>query len=105
MRLPPFEEVLKINVPQNNLTYTLYAWDDYVKVHTVRQVYVKKQSLGYYENSLNNRDFIRCHRSFMVNVAHINALKKGNQELRLTNGFHLPVSRNGYARLKTVLGL
>lgn len=91
-------------VPVAEVLY-LEAWDDYVKIHTAQQVFVKKQTLSYYENSLSKKEFVRCHRGFMVNVSHISALDHGNQELRLRNGFHLPVSKTGYTKLKETLGL
>jgi two-component system LytT family response regulator len=84
------------------------AWDDYVKIHCEDNVYVKKKTLSFYESCLNKNVFVRCHRSFLVNITQISAIDhpSGDQwELRLKNGFHLPVSRQGYARLKALLNL
>lgn len=86
----------------------LEAWDDYVKIHTASTVYVKKQTLAYYENSLNNKEFVRCHRSYIVNIQEITALDHhatDSKTLRLKSGFHLPVSRQGYVKLKSILGI
>lgn len=94
-------------IPTMEIFY-IEAWDDYVKIHTTDQTYVKKQTLTFYENSLDSKVFVRCHRSFLVNTAKITALDHGsgdNWEARLTNGYHIAVSKQGYGRLKEVLGI
>jgi len=94
-------------IPADQISY-IEAWDDYVKIHSGDQVFVKKKTMAFYEKSLGEKQFVRCHRSFLVNVSHISALDHhggDNTELRLRSGFHLPVSRQGYVRLKEILGL
>jgi two-component system, LytTR family, response regulator len=84
------------------------AWDDYVKVHTPHGVFVKKKTLNYYEKNLSDKEFVRCHRSFLVNIRQITGIEHSGSvtwELRLANGFHIPASRSGYTRLKSVLGI
>jgi two-component system LytT family response regulator len=79
-----------------------------VKLHTAENTFVKKKTLSFYENSLNKNQFVRCHRSYLVNIASITAMDHSGGdtwEIRLKDGFHLPVSRQGYGRLKEVLGL
>lgn len=94
-------------IPAQDILY-IEAWDDYVKIHTQKETFVKKKTLTYYENSLQHSDFIRCHRSYLVNIKEISAIDHSSTdawELRLRNGFHLPASKQGYGRLKEVLGL
>lgn len=94
-------------IPTSEIFY-LEAWDDYVKIHTSDQVYVKKQTLTFYEQSLDPGIFVRCHRSILVNTGKITAIDHGNGdswELRLSNGFHVAASRQGYSKLKEVMGL
>lgn len=94
-------------IPAADVMY-IEAWDDYVKIHTAKEVFVKKKTLSYYENSLNPLEFVRCHRSFLVNLKEISAIDHSGSEsweIRLRNGFHLSASRQGYAKLKAVLGL
>lgn len=84
------------------------AWDDYVKIHTAEHVFVKKQTLSWYEKSLPESQFLRVHRSFLVNMTQITAIEPGegdNKEVRLKNGYHVPASRSGYQRLKEKLGI
>lgn len=94
-------------LPVQDVLY-LEAWDDYVKIHTAEGVFVKKQTLGWYEKALNPNDFVRVHRSFMVQTARISAIHAGSNdtyELRLSSGMHVPASRSGYQRLKEVMKL
>src|SRR5688500_7903929 len=46
----------------------LEAADDYVKVHTGEGSFLKNQTMLHYEKILNAEQFVRCHRSYMVNV-------------------------------------
>ena len=58
------------------------------------------------ENGLPTDDFVRIHRSHIVNVKHIEKLElyeKDSYILYLKNGQQLPVSRSGHSRLKEVL--
>lgn len=48
----------------------------------------------------NNREFVRCHRSYVVNVRHILAAVKS--ELVLDDKRRIPVSRNSEKRVKQV---
>jgi two-component system LytT family response regulator len=84
------------------------AYDDYVKIHARNQVYVKKQTLHHFETVLPATDFVRIHRSFLVNLSHITAIGAGQgdtKEIRLKSGFVVNASRNGYQRLKEKMGL
>lgn len=84
------------------------AYDDYVKIHAAGHVYVKKQTLNYFESVLPKEDFVRIHRSYLVNISHITAIDAGagdTKEVRLKSGFVLTASRNGYQRLKEAMHL
>lgn len=91
-------------VPVDEILY-IEAWDDYVRIHTNTQTFVKKQTLSHFEKVLTSPQFIRIHRSYHVSLKHITAIQPTGDggEIRLTNGFHLPVSRSGYPRLKAAL--
>ncbi len=88
--------------------YFLEADDDTVKIHSSTGVYAKNKTLSSFEKSLDETQFIRVHRSYLVNTAYINRIevyeKEGHLAI-LTNGARVPVSRNGYVRLKTELGI
>lgn len=97
IKIIPLEEVLYIE-----------AADDYVKITTANKYFLKHQRMAYYETQLQAQQFVRVHRSYIVNVQHIHKVElyeKENYCVVLRNNAKIPVSRSGYARLKTVLGL
>lgn len=81
------------------------SYDDYVKIHTTNQCYVKKKTMNFYEKHLNPMKFIRIHRSYIVNIKSISELKNSGSDtvhLVMENGTKLSVSRSGYANLRNV---
>jgi two-component system LytT family response regulator len=84
------------------------AADDYVKVYTKEGSYLKSGTMSHYEAILDKEQFVRCHRSCIVNVQNITRIdpyEKDSHVAVLKSGEKIPVSRAGYARLKQVLGL
>ncbi|MES2561084.1 MAG: LytTR family DNA-binding domain-containing protein, partial [Bacteroidota bacterium] len=80
------------------------AYDDYVKIHTKDGYYLKKKTMQHFENTLDTAAFVRVHRSFIIQVAQITKIDSADEVL-LKNGVRVPLSRTGYSKLKTVLGL
>lgn len=94
-------------IPLAELLY-LEAADDYVKIHTKERYFLKHQTMANFENQLPSHQFIRIHRSYIVNVQHINKVELYEKEqycVILRNNVKLPVSRTGYSKLKTTLGI
>ncbi len=86
----------------------LEAADDYVKIHTAEGIFLKNKTMGYFEEALETQNFIRIHRSYIINVqliTRIDPYEKDNHLAILTIGAKLPVSKSGYAKLKQVLGI
>ncbi|WP_423149153.1 LytR/AlgR family response regulator transcription factor [Rubrolithibacter danxiaensis] len=86
----------------------LEAYDDYVKIHTATEMFLKNKTMNYFEQVLNSSQFARIHRSFIVQLSQITRLdpyEKESYMAVLKSGKSLPVSKSGYARLKNVLGL
>ncbi len=52
---------------------------------------LSSKNLAYFEDILLDKSFFRCHRSYLVNRYHIEALK--NEHFVLKNGFEVPISR------------
>jgi len=78
------------------------AQDDYVSFHCEGKNYLKEQTLADVEASLDPLQFIRIHRSYILNVARLARVEMDEREHRfavLSDGRRLPVSRTGYARL------
>jgi two-component system, LytTR family, response regulator len=94
-------------IPVARVQY-LEAADDYVKIHTAEGVFLKKQTMQYFEDSLPGNEFIRVHRSCIINVQLISRIdphEKDSHLVLLTTGARLPVSKAGYGKLKDVLGI
>ena len=54
-------------IPIDEIHY-LEAADDYVKIHTKDGSFLKNKTMGHFEKVFNKDQFVRTHRSFMVNV-------------------------------------
>jgi two-component system LytT family response regulator len=84
------------------------AFDDYVKIHTEKEMFLKKKTMAFYESTLDARSFTRVHRSYIINLAmltRIEPFEKDTHLALLKTGTKIPLSKNGYNKLKTVLGL
>jgi two-component system, LytTR family, response regulator len=94
-------------IPVEDIHY-LEAADDYVKINTKEGGFLKNRTMAHFENILDNTQFVRTHRSYMVNVqliTRIDPYEKDNHLAILKDGKKIPVSKAGYAKLKEVLGL
>ncbi|RZS96389.1 LytR/AlgR family response regulator transcription factor [Cecembia calidifontis] len=86
----------------------LEANDDYVNIHTQEGKYLKNRTLSHFEKTLDASQFIRVHRSYMVNLAEISRLEpyeKDSFRIRLRSGEDIPISKTGLPKLKKALGL
>jgi two-component system, LytTR family, response regulator len=94
-------------IPVHEINF-IEAADDYAKVYTKEGSFLKSGTMSHYEAILNKEQFVRCHRSHIVNVQYITRIdpyEKDSHVAVLKSGEKIPVSRAGYARLKQVLGL
>ena len=84
------------------------AADDYVKIHCAAGVFLKKRTMARFAEQLEGPRFVRVHRSWLIAVSalqRINVRDRDGYEATLINGLTIPVSRQGYAKLKNVLDL
>lgn len=103
--------VVKVNgqikiLPLPEVFY-LESADDYVKIHVKDKYYLKHQTMSNFEQQLPPHQFVRIHRSYLVNLQHIHKVDLFEKEqycVVLRNDARLPVSRSGYAKLKAELG-
>lgn len=94
-------------IPLPQVQY-IEAADDYVKIHTTEGSFLKKKTMQYFEEGLPQQEFIRIHRSYIVNaqlITRILPYEKDSHLALLVTGIKLPVSKTGYSRLKLVLGI
>jgi two-component system LytT family response regulator len=93
-------------IPLEKLDY-VEAQDDYVALHSGGKTYVKQQAIAAVEAALDPAQFVRIHRSAIVNLERVARIEPYGKESRvaiLADGSRLPVSRAGYARLLEAMG-
>ncbi|MFT3751487.1 MAG: LytTR family DNA-binding domain-containing protein [Paludibacter sp.] len=86
----------------------LQADGDYVQIFTSDGKYLKEQTMKYFEEHLPDNQFVRVHRSVIVNVEMISRIElyeKQNQLLTLKNGQQIKTSPAGYKALRATLNL
>lgn len=92
-------------IPVAKLDYA-EALDDYVSLVTEGKKHLKQQTISGLELALDPKLFVRIHRSYLVNLERVTRIEPYGKDSKiaiLSNGVRLPVSRAGYARLKTLL--
>jgi two-component system LytT family response regulator len=92
-------------LPVDTIDY-VEAQDDYVAFKSSGKQYLKDQTLGAVEATLDPSRFVRIHRSFVLNIdriAKVELYAKDSRMAILRDGTRLPVSRAGYARLSQLL--
>jgi two-component system LytT family response regulator len=88
-------------VPVDDIDY-IEADGDYVKLHTAKNAFLKEKTMKYFEENLPSQ-FIRIHRSYIVNVngvSKIELYEKESYRVYLKNGVVLRASSTGYKALK-----
>lgn len=94
-------------IPVQDVFY-LEAADDYVKIHTKEGYFLKNKTMNHFEQVLDAQHFVRSHRSYIISIQQITRIdpyEKDNHVAILRSGAQVPVSRNGYVKLRQVLGL
>ena len=93
----------KINVfPVETVRY-IEAQDDYVMIYTGEGKYLKQKTMKFFENHLDPDQFVRIHRSYIVNVEQITRLEpyeKDSYVCVIKDGSKLKVSQTGLKILK-----
>ena len=85
-----FHEIIYIEVFGHSIT-----------MHTTTQDFVVYQTLSAIEKQLQNRGFVRTHKSFLVNCDHIFSVEKNN--VILCTGREIPLSRHRINDVKEAL--
>ena len=96
----------KINIiPVEKIRY-IESLDDYVLIYTNEGRHMKQKTMKFFEANLNPKNFIRIHRSYIVQVdciAEIQQYEKESYVVILKDKTKLKVSKSGYKKLKEVL--
>jgi len=82
--------------------------DDYVMIYTHEGRHIKQKTMKFFETNLDPKNFIRIHRSYIVQVDNIAEIQQYEKEsyiviLKDANKTKLKVSKSGYKKIKEVL--
>lgn len=82
--------------------------DDYVMIYTTDGRHMKQKTMKYFETYLDPKNFIRIHRSYIVQVDNIAEIQQYEKEayvviLKDKDKTRLKVSKTGYKKIKEVL--
>ena len=80
-----------VRVAVNEIIYVQSDWN-YVHVHTLQKKYMVLSTMKGMENELASYDFVRIHKSFLINLHYFESIE-GNL-VQLKSGTRLQVSRN-----------
>ena len=64
--------------------------------------------MNHFEQALDPTQFVRSHRSYIINlqqITRIDPYEKDSHVAVLRSGAKVPVSRTGYPKLRSILGL
>lgn len=98
--------VIKI-IPVAEVHY-FEADDDHVRISTTEGYFHKNKTMSFFEQTLDSGQFIRIHRSYLINLAQVSKIElkeKDSYIVLLKSDIWLPVSKTGYIKLKAALGL
>ena len=91
------KKVYKISV--DSITYIEVFKRD-ITIHTIDENYTVKMSINNAEKELSKYNFFRCHRSYLVNMKHVQYI---NINIAIVNGDEVPVSRYRMSEFKQSL--
>ncbi|MDR1624315.1 MAG: LytTR family transcriptional regulator [Tannerellaceae bacterium] len=97
----------RIHIIKLNDLFCIQACGDYVTLFTPSGQFIKEQTMKHFEKHLPS-DFVRIHRSAIVNTNYIMRVElygKESYHIRLKNGTSLRASGSGYKLLKERLNL
>ena len=67
-------------------------------IHTLRQTVVVRKSLDDLERAVDSPDFFRCHRSFLVNLNHVERIE--SSDFLMSDGARIPISSPNLPRAR-----
>ncbi|MGF7138653.1 LytR/AlgR family response regulator transcription factor [Roseimarinus sediminis] len=93
-------------IPVEQIRY-FESLDDYVMIYTRDRRFVKQKTMKFYENNLDQKMFVRIHRSYIARVDEIAEIQQYEKESHIVilknDHAKLKVSKTGYKNLKQVL--
>jgi len=80
-----------VTLSQSDILY-FEGQANYLAIHTTSDEYKMRSTMAGVEKELEDSDFLRIHKGFLVNLEHIRVLK--TEELELDNGTVLPIGKS-----------
>ncbi len=96
----------KVHVIASEKIEYIEAQDDYVQIRSEGRSYLKNQSMAQLEGQLAPEQFLRIHRSYMVNIECVCRIEQATRDSHvaiLKDGSRLPISRTGYQKIRAVV--
>jgi two-component system LytT family response regulator len=96
----------KVHVINVDKIEYIEAQDGYVQVRSEGKSYLKNQRLTELEGQLDASQFLRIHRSYIVNIAFVDRIEQATKDSHvaiLKDGSKIPVSRSGYQKIRSVI--
>jgi two-component system LytT family response regulator len=96
----------KIQVIPVESIYYIESQDDFVMIYCSEGHFMKQKTMKFFEQHLDEKQFVRIHRSYLLNLFHISEIQQYEKEswIVLTKqGAKLKVSKAGYTNLKEKL--
>jgi len=92
-------------IPIESIHY-IESQDDFVMIYCNEGHFMKQKTMKFFEEHLDANQFVRIHRSYLLNLSHISEIQQYEKEswIVLTKqGAKLKVSKAGYSNLKEKL--
>jgi two-component system LytT family response regulator len=110
-RTGPLERILirdreQVHVIAIEQVECIEAQGDYLAIHVDGKCHLKPQRISEIEEQLDGTRFLRVHRSFIISLAHLQAIERPGPDrhaARLRSGKRVPISRSGYEKLRTLV--
>jgi two-component system, LytTR family, response regulator len=110
-RTAPLERILirdreQVHVIAVDQVECIEAQGDYLAIHVDGKCHLKPQRISEIEEQLDATRFLRVHRSFIISLAHLQAIERPGPDrhaARLRSGKRVPISRSGYEKLRTLV--
>ena len=107
----PLERILirdrdQVHVVPIEKVECIEAQGDYLAIHVDGKCHLKPQRISEIEEQLDGTRFLRVHRSFIISLAHLQAIERPGPDrhaARLRSGKRVPISRSGYEKLRTLV--
>ena len=83
-----------VKIPLNEISY-IESDGNYLNIRTSEEIIRHRETMTNMENELKGKDFIRCHKGYLVNVNHIEKMKMSELVVKCGNDDAiLPVGRS-----------